>query len=293
MNITTQIQGGLGNQLFQYATGKALSNRLKGSLLLDIDWFNHGWDDVTPRHFLLQELRLNYQIAQQGPAIKSPKRWRRIAQKFLPLSPYVLRDRPFRFNQTLNTFKPYASQDVYLMGYWQSFNYFESIRQDLIDEIKPITPLSTHYQNYLEKIEGSRSAMIHIRRGDYVHLPNAAKVHGFLGLEYYQKGMDLLLAADSNPQFFVFSDDLDWAKANLPHQDRICFIESSNENSSPVQELFLMNRCQKHLIANSSLSWWGAWLSNSPAPMVIAPKHWTNDREKYWHDLLPPQWQRI
>jgi len=281
MNITTQIQGGLGNQLFQYATGKALSSRLQGPLLLDIDWFNHGWEGVTPRHFLLPELKLSYQLTASALDIKPPKRWRRIAQMFLPLNPYVLKDRPFRFNQSLNTFKPYASQDVYLMGYWQSYRYFDPIRKELITQIQPTVGVLPHYQGYLAKIQSSSSAMVHIRRGDYVHLPVAAKVHGFLGLDYYQKGMD------------IFSDDLDWAKANLPYQDKITFIQSANQPSDPAQELFLMTQCQKHLIANSSLSWWGAWLCDHPNSQVIAPHQWTNDLDKNWDDLLPAQWQRI
>lgn len=293
MNITTQIQGGLGNQLFQYATGKALSIRLERSLELDINWFNSGWEDVTPRQFLLPELRLNYAIAQIESPISAPKKWRRIAQTILPISPYVLTDRPFRFNPQLNQFTPYSDQDIYLMGYWQSFRYFNSIRSELISEIRPIQNLSTHYQHYLEKIQRSPSAMVHIRRGDYIHLAAAAKVHGFLGLEYYQKGMDLLLAKDPATQFFIFSDDLKWAKANLPHQDKANFIEGTNKCNAPVEELFLMSQCQKHLIANSSLSWWGAWLCINPTPFVIAPRNWTNDSHKSWDDLLPPQWRRI
>jgi Glycosyl transferase family 11 len=293
MKITTQIQGGLGNQLFQYATGKALSARLKGPLELDIDWFNHGWEDVTARHFLLPELALHYQVSTHTPITKPPKRWRRIAQTLLPLNPYILSDRPFRFNAQLNQFKPYASQDVYLMGYWQSYRYFDTIRTELLNEIKPKTPISAHYQGYLQQIQNSVSAMVHVRRGDYVHLPVAAKVHGFLGLAYYQEGMRLLLETNPDIWFFVFSDDLEWAKANLPYPERICFIESASEKSAPVQELFLMSQCQKHLIANSSLSWWGAWLSNGSNPQVIAPQNWTNDRDKSWDDLLPPQWQRI
>jgi hypothetical protein len=262
-------------------------------LLLDIDWFNQSWEDVTPRHFLLADLKLCYQLAPSGVNVVSPKKWRRIIQKFLPLNPYVFKDRPFRFNQNLNTFKPYASQGVYLMGYWQSFRYFESIRNELITEIQPVAGISPHYQAYLEKIRSSSSAMVHIRRGDYVHLPVAAKVHGFLGLDYYQMGMDILLASDPATHFFVFSDDLAWAKANLPHQDKITFIQSANSATDPVQELFLMTQCHKHLIANSSLSWWGAWLSNQPNSQVIAPLQWTNDLNKNWNDLLPDQWQRI
>ena len=293
MNITTQIQGGLGNQLFQYATGKALSSRLRSALLLDIDWFNHGWEDVTPRHFLLPNLQVSYKLSSNTAITKAPGRWRRIAQQFLPLNPYVLSDRPFRFDATLNHFKPYANQDIHLMGYWQSFRYFEAIRNDLIQEIRPNINLSMLYQNYLNQIQSCSSAMIHIRRGDYVHLPVAAKVHGFLGLEYYQKGMGMFLVSDPDIQFFVFSDDLEWAKANLPHQDKITFIHNTGEKTAPIQELFLMTHCQKHLIANSSLSWWGAWLSNSTKPQVFAPLKWTNDTNKSWDDLLPAQWQRI
>ncbi|QWE10809.1 alpha-1,2-fucosyltransferase [Polynucleobacter sp. es-EL-1] len=293
MNITSQIQGGLGNQLFQYATGKALSNRLGYPLQLDINWFSQGWEDVTPRQFLLPELKLNFGIAHVESPIAAPKRWRRIAQTILPISPYVLSDRPYRFNQNLNHFKPYPNQDVYLMGYWQSFRYFDSIRSQLISEIIPTQALSNHYQSYLEKIQGTSSALVHIRRGDYIHLPVAAKVHGFLGLEYYQKGMDQLLAKDPATQFFIFSDDLNWAKANLPYQERLHFIENANEHNAPVQELFLMSQCKRHLIANSSLSWWGAWLNSNPNPFVIAPQNWTNDTHKSWDDLLPPEWHRI
>lgn len=293
MNITAQIQGGLGNQLFQYATAKALSIRLKGRLQLDISWFSHRWEDVTPRHFLLPGLKVDCQLITHHQAIHSPKRWRRIAQRFLPLNPYILKDRPFRFNSDLNTFKPYTNQDIYLMGYWQSYHYFNAIRNILIKEIKPVNTLSDHYQGYLEKILSCPSAMVHIRRGDYVHLPVAAKIHGFVGLDYYQKGFDRLLASNPNIHFFVFSDDIEWAKCNLPHQEKIHFIESVDEFNAPVQELFLMSQCQKHLIANSSLSWWGAWLSESTIPMIIAPKNWTNDRDKNWDDLLPKHWQKL
>jgi hypothetical protein len=105
--------------------------------------------------------------------------------------------------------------------------------------------------------------------------------------------MDLFLEKDPATQFFIFSDDLNWARENLPHQERICFIESTSKYNAPLEELFLMTQCQRHLIANSSLSWWGAWLSSNPSPLVIAPRNWTNDSHKSWDDLLLPQWQRI
>ena len=293
MKITAQIQGGLGNQLFQYATGKALSMRLGGQLLLDIDWFNHDWEDVTARSFLLPNLNLQYRLSQATSPVTSPKRWRRIAQQILPLSPYILKDRPYRFNPALNQFKPFTDQDIYLMGYWQSYRYFDSIRNELLKELQPSKALSSHYQAYQEKILGTSSVMVHVRRGDYLHLPVAAKIHGSLDLDYYRRGMDLLLAKEPKSRFFIFSDDQDWAKANLPYQEKSCFVENSPEPAAPVQELFLMTQCQRHLIANSSLSWWGAWLSSGSNPQVIAPNKWANDLDKNWNDLLPPTWHRI
>jgi hypothetical protein len=135
--------------------------------------------------------------------------------------------------------------------------------------------------------------MVHVRRGDYVHLVSAAKVHGFLGLDYYQQGMEELLHKNPETQFFVFSDDLDWAKSNLPHQDKITFIKSLEKSDAVVQELELMTHCQNHLIANSSLSWWAAWLAKSANNTVICPSRWTNDLTKSWDDLLPENWVRI
>jgi hypothetical protein len=137
--------------------------------------------------------------------------------------------------------------------------------------------------------------MIHVRRGDYVHLASAAKIHGFIGLHYYQQGMEALLHKNPETQFFVFSDDLDWVKANLPHQDKITFIQSLEGSDAVIQELELMTHCQSHLIANSSLSWWGAWLAHHESSLdkVICPAHWTNDHEMSWDDLLPQNWKRI
>lgn len=293
MNITIQIQGGLGNQLFQYATGKALSLRLRRPLLLDIDWFSHSWDNVTPRNLLLQNLKITGNYIQSHPSVASQKKWWRILQKALPISPYVLKDRPYKFNSSLLKFRPYSNQEVYLTGYWQSFRYFDSIRPHLLNEIKPSDPLSPNYSRYLEKILSTPSAMVHIRRGDYIHLPDAAKIHGFLGLEYYLTGIKILLSKNPSTHFFIFSDDLDWAKNNLPASEKMTFINSSDEITGPIQELYLMSQCNAHLIANSSLSWWGAWLSNSDTPNVIAPKNWTNDQDRTWEDLLPQHWLKI
>jgi hypothetical protein len=292
INIIAKLQGGLGNQLFQYATARTLAHQSHRTLLLDYGWFNKTYENVTPRELLLTHLNTLGTFTSFEPPIKRPKHFRKILQKIWPITPYIFLERsPYQFNPKLNEAPTFKSQDLYLMGYWQSYRYFEAIKPFLQEEIKPKSPLSEHYQEYLNKIKSSDSAMVHIRRGDYVNLEGAAKVHGFVGLDYYQSGMAILLGRNPDTQFFIFSDDLTWAKANLPYQDKLILIESSDSKDAVVQELELMTHCQSHLIANSSLSWWAAWLSKNDS--VICPKKWTNDLAMSWDDLLPAHWQRI
>ena len=294
MNIIAQLQGGLGNQLFQYAAARSLALRHQAPLLLDQSWFARTYDDVTPRDPLLSLLQIKGSLITQEPAIGRPKRIRRIAQRLLPISPYVYLERaPYRYDPLLERVSLFRRQNLYLMGYWQSYRYFESIRSTLQSEIKPRSKLDRHYQAYLEQIQLGNAALVHVRRGDYVHLASAAKVHGFLGLDYYQRGMDTLLSHNPNLRFFVFSDDLVWAKDNLPYPERTTWVESIDQSDAVVQELHLMTHCQNYLIANSSLSWWAAWLASHPNQMVICPSKWTTDARMTWDDLLPPDWIRI
>ncbi len=294
MNIIAQLQGGLGNQLFQYATGRALALQKQASLLLDHSWYTQTYDDVTPRELLLSELNTKGSLISFQPKIQRPKRIQRIAQTFWPIDPFIFVEQaPYRFDPRLNKSPAFKQQNLYLMGYWQSYKYFESIKAILQSEISPKKVLDTHYQSYLHNIQSTTSAMVHVRRGDYVNLASAAKVHGFIGLDYYLEGMKLLLEKNLDTHFFVFSDDIDWAKENLPYPERTTFVQSINSSDAVIQELELMTHCQHHLIANSSLSWWAAWLSKNPNGVILCPKKWMNDTSLDLNDLLPPRWQRI
>jgi hypothetical protein len=294
MNIITQLQGGLGNQLFQYAAARALSHKIHSPLLLDQSWFSKTYDNVTPRDFLLPLMNIKGSFISYEKAIKRPKKIYRLAQKFWPIDPFIFVEKtPFRFDSQIGSAPAFKRQNLYLMGYWQSYKYFESIKSILQSEISPKNSLDSHYQNYLEQINTSESAMVHVRRGDYIDLASAARIHGFIGLDYYQKGMQSILEKNSDTQFFVFSDDLEWAKENLPHQDKCKFIESISSSNAVIQELELMTHCQHYLIANSSLSWWAAWLSKNPNGSVICPSQWTTDSSVNWSELLPSSWHRI
>lgn len=296
MNIIAQLQGGLGNQLFQYATARALANQYGAHLKLDTAWFDTTYSDVTKRDVQLSQLQISADIISRTPLTVRPKRLQRIAQKWMPTNPYIFSEKkPYIFSAELGQLSLYSHQDLYLLGYWQSYKYFSKIRKQLIEEIWPKSPLNSAYQKFSILIQECSSAMVHIRRGDYVHLPAASKVHGFLGVEYYIKGMEVLLKRNPNLHYFVFSDDISWARNHLPFQEKTTFIEVSSEFESATQELLLMSQCKSHLIANSSLSWWGAWLAHGEDSQnqVLCPTYWTNDHEMDWSDLLPKSWERI
>jgi len=294
MDIISQLQGGLGNQLFQYATARALAHKNECRLLLDQGWFTKNYSGVTPRNLLLDSLNTKGVFVSFTPTIKQPKRLRLIFQKFLPITPYIyLEDRPYFFDSRLINSPPFQQQSLYLMGYWQSYRYFTAIREQLLEEICPKSELHPHYQHYLKKIKASNAAMVHIRRGDYINLPSAAKIHGFIGIDYYNEGMKILLDKYPKTHFFIFSDDLPWARENLIYQDCVTFVKSLDVADGVIQELELMTHCQNYLIANSSLSWWGAWLCKKRLSHVICPKRWANIGTQNWDDLLPANWHRI
>ena len=294
MNIIAQLQGGLGNQLFQYATARALAIQKQASLLLDQSWYAQTYEGVTPRNLHLNYLNTLGALISYDPSFQKPKKLRIISQQFWPLNPFMFLEKtPYCFDERLRKSPVFKRQNLYLMGYWQSYKYFEAIKSLLLKEIRPKKIIDLHYQNYLDQIQSSQSAMVHVRRGDYVSSTSAAKIHGFIGLDYYTQGMKILRERNPDTHFFVFSDDADWVAAKLPHQDKCTFIQSSNSHDAVVQELELMTYCQNHLIANSSLSWWAAWLGKNPRGTVICPAKWMSDPKRDFNDLLPAEWQRI
>ncbi|CAM3655712.1 alpha-1,2-fucosyltransferase [Polynucleobacter brandtiae] len=296
MNIIVQLQGGLGNQLFQYATARALATHHQASLALDVAWYGKSDEDVTSRKMQLSELNIDASIIDRSPLITPPKKIRKLIHQLFPINPYFFKEkRPYRYERQLFAASPYKNQEMYLLGYWQSYKYFEKLKNLLRKELTPNYSLTFEYQAYLQKIQSTESVMVHVRRGDYINLASAAKVHGCLELEYYQKGMQIFIEMGPSMHFFVFSDDIEWAKRYLPFQDRCSFVQVSVEKESAPQELYLMSQCKRHLIANSSLSWWGAWLAHEDHQIntVICPKSWTTDYQAHWDDLLPSSWLRI
>jgi hypothetical protein len=131
-----------------------------------------------------------------------------------------------------------------------------------------------------------------VRRGDYVTSPKTNSVHGTCSLEYYYDSFNLIEKQHKNSHYFIFSDDIEWCKQNLEFIKNKTFIELS-ANERDHEEMYLMSQCKHNIIANSSFSWWGAWLNQNPDKMVIAPKKWFHDQQINTNDLIPDTWIRI
>ena len=291
--VITRLMGGLGNQMFQYAAGKALATRLAVPLLVDRSFLDDPASGTTTRRELeLDAFRLPLEFA--GPAeVNSLRRAhdQRIHRLANRLAPAIIKDRVFRERGT--GFDPAFTKlrgPVFLEGYWQNEQYFNSIADELrTDLFVPRSAPSARNAELLTSIQGATSASLHVRRGDYISDPNANSFHGVCSVDYYMAGAKELAAEKGVDHFFLFSDDPDWVKANikLPYPTTHVAHNTGRDNH---WDLFLMKHCAHHIIANSSFSWWGAWLNAFPGKVVIAPKRWFQGSDAPASDILPATW---
>lgn len=295
--ITVNLFGGLGNQLFQYAAGRSLAERTGSKLILDLSWFEdvHGMQDTTARKYSLSPFRINAEL--QTPAVPSVKfqsplvnRIKRKLQRigFLRDGKNVFHEGSARFDPRINTIKA----PVLLNGYWQSYLYFESIIQIIQEEIGSVGIISDESRELLKLIKNNDSICVHIRRGDYVTNKKASVTHGLCGLEYYKQGLAVASKNLKNPICYVFSDDPDWVKENFL-VDFPTTIVDINGPDDAHQDLWLMAACKSFVIANSSLSWWGSYLSNDEQKIVVAPSKWFLMQNLDTTDLIPEDWIRL
>jgi hypothetical protein len=286
--VVVKLMGGLGNQLFQYSAGKALSERHKTELVLDDSWYVGPFFRNTPRIVGLRSLN----IAARLPTLRE-RAWMRtcssgVLSRFpLPRPWRVIKESHYHFDPRF----PNLPDDVYLSGYWQSEQYFDERRSSLLKELTPrgASPPSLH--DWVAAVASTESVSIHIRRGDFVANARTAAYHGALPLTYYEAAVAHAASRIANPTFFVFSDDIAWARENLRLRHVTTFVQQLS--SDPCWEMLLMSRCRHHIIANSSYSWWGAWLNPSKDSIVVAPRRWFQDPRIDTADLIPRRWHRI
>ena len=294
--IIVHLTGGLGNQLFQYAIGKSLSVYSNEKLLFDVS--SYTWDNL--RKYELSVFNFNDTIAEQ-PDLKIindalPFFSDRIISKVLrkPIPYYrlpIIREHSFTFD--LNFYK-FRKTNLILQGYWQSEKYFSHIRSIIKTDLSVNEVIfSVNMLFYKELIESSSSSVsIHIRRGDYVTNSSTMVYHGLCDLEYYYAAMKKIESQIETRTYFIFSDDKDFVKEIFAHKPNVVIIENIKQD---YEELILMSKCNHNIIANSSFSWWGAWLNDNDTKIVIAPKKWFSDpiMQQQTVDLLPDSWIKI
>jgi len=292
--IIVQVMGGLGNQLFQYALGLRLAFERRTPLKLDIGWFKRQ----TLRSYQLDALKIRVEIASPHEIEKFTRvNWGglkgRAYQAVQQRLPYfyrrvVMEKGPFFDPNVINK----VSRNAYLIGYWQAEKYFHPIVPLLREEIKPDGPFSPGCKAWGEKISGSKSTSLHVRRGDYVKALHTNQVHGTCSLAYYAEAISYIRQRFPEITVYIFSDDMDWATQNFCSYPSMEFVELDSINRDQ-EELLLMSLCDHHIIANSSYSWWGAWLGTKPEKIVIAPQKWFNDTALNPTDLIPENWIRF
>ena len=285
--IIVRLIGGLGNQLFQYAAARRLAHMRKVDLKLDtLDFDGYPLRTYHLNHFNIIE---QFATAEEIARYKSVTLASRLRRRFLPyrLQKWV-RERQFSFDPEILK----LSNDVYLEGYWQSKSYFKDIEALLRAELTVNSPLRNGNQGTVGRIQNTNSVSIHVRRGDYVTDPSARQIHGLIPLDYYRAAVEEIASRIPDPHFFVFSDDPAWARDHLRYSYPLTFIDQ-NGVDQPHEDLRLMSLCQHHIIANSTFSWWGAWLSTNSSKIVLAPQHWFSAAERDTCDLMPSKWKRV
>ena len=296
--IYIQLNGGLGNQMFQYALGRKLSKKQGTELFLDdkLLKYKKTTNDHTFRSFELDIFNINKKKIEINYIKKTVFIFYRIINSIamrlglnsFQNSKYFV-ERNFSYNKDIIKIK----SDCFLSGYWQSPLYFESIESVIREDFK--FPKLQKYSNIniAKKTEDLNSVGIHLRRGDFLNLKSHG-VHGTCSPEYYQSAIDFISNKIKEPTFFIFSDDQEWVKQNFNFISNSFHI-SGNTGINSYRDMQLMSRCKHNIIANSSFSWWGAWLNSNPEKIIIAPKKWFSceNLNKQTNDLIPETWVRL
>jgi len=274
MRIVVKVNGGLGNQLFQYAMGRALALRSGAELLLDLRFFELTGSH-TPRAFELGLFHTRFAAADASTLAhfdppQPASRLARILKRAFPApgAPYRIAERGFPFDPSVAR----VNRDAYFDGHWQSERYFIDNERTIREDLAFRPALSAMSEALLQQIRDEpNAASLHVRRGDYVHHPQASAFHGLCDPAYYAAAMQQLCESTPPSRYFVFSDDIAWAKDNLTFRAPATFVDHNSGDQS-WQDMRLMMACKHHIIANSSFSWWGAWLNSFDQKRVVAPK---------------------
>lgn len=282
--VVVSFSGGLGNQLFQYAAGLELSVRWKLPLFAETAFYKRS----PNRTYMLDQLNLPIRSLSGFDLYKTLRishlfwgdLWRK--SKRLHLSPYLFEEAHFEFDRRIHALTP----PVYLSGYWQSERYFTGVAADLRNQLQ--LPLPDVVKNLISQID-EKSVCLHIRRGDYARHPEIARIHGLCDADYYRRTIRAMQERIGDPRFFIFTDEPSAAGFINDLIDTPVFIQD-HLGGDEIAEFNLMQQFSNFIIANSTFSWWTAWLSSKPGKLVMCPERWFADTAKNTSDLYPAGW---
>jgi len=288
--LVIKLQGGLGNQLFQYAYGLKMSLLLRQKVYLDISLLSANRFGVTPRTYELYPYKISASLLSVRDSksigiVKYP-----YLVKILARFNLTFRNCKYFYEDQFNFYDAKLTDPNYSLvfeGYWQGEKNFSEVKDELR---RQLLSYKTHplCKSIMDELLNCNSVALHVRRGDYITNPKAAKFHVLCGLEYYSSAMDLISKRIDSPHFFIFTDDVEWVKSNISSNYALTIV-SGIDKLTHHDELSLMSSCSHNIISNSSYSWWGAWLNSNSNKIVIAPKIWHKNNE-IGENFLPNDW---
>ena len=291
--ITINLTGGLGNQLFQYALGRYLAIKWDAELVIDDTFYKSQPTGVTPRRYELDKFATQLRIvtdSERRYLKRYTNRYLRYLQKYISLpSRYKYVREPL--DKLLLEVRD-LSGDLFLDGFWQSERYFAGVEDIIRHDLIPNFDFSDQEKEVMASMQNTASVSLHVRRGDYVTNPLTSAWHGICGLDYYRDAIGVIESRIESPHYFVFSDDMAWATANLQIDKPVTYV-SHNDETTAVNDLMLMASCQHHIIANSSFSWWGAWLNPKKEKWVVRPKMWLEQLPHMNDSVCPESWVAV
>lgn len=278
MKNIIRLSGGLGNQMFQCAFAEFLKKKTGKGYIFD----GSSYSKDKLRHYELD--------IYENPTFRIGTIIKNLVKVLCRLGVFQeYREKElFQFdNNVVNR----LGLLTYFNGYWQSYFYCDPVKTQLIKLFEPAQPPSSLNQKLAGEIEQSESVSLHVRRGDYIKNSEANGVHGTCSLNYYNKAVEYMNQRIQNPQYYIFSDDPDWVRSSMK-LDCNSKVISHNTGNQAYWDIWLMKRCKHNIIANSTFSWWGAYLSTYSDKIVIAPEKWNNLKLGKM-ELIPKSWVKL
>jgi hypothetical protein len=303
--IVVRLKGGLGNQMFQYALGRALQHRRGDELRLDVTYLLGSsvfkWD--VPRTYDLDVFRIQPALAYvprllrrarpqcvrypEGRTLSEAEAAPPVA---VPKTQTFVEEKEFGFHPEILGL---TAPNLYLDGYWQSESYFSDIQDEIRGAFHFRMPLSPAGREMAQNIASVNSVCVNVRRGDYITSESSRNALGFVGEDYYRRGIDWIKANVEDPRLVVNSDDMPWCREHLKFDLPTTYLAEEYAGWKFGEQLQLMTMCKHFLISNSTFAWWAAWLASHDKKLVVCPRRWFRNQSIRSEDLIPPSWVRL